>query len=141
LNNLLTKLNYKDQPRIAIINAGEKFLASVGKELKGVQIDIDIDQRFLYDFMIIFAELVSEVELMAPKAIHNLASDGILWLAYPKKTSKLFSSDIDRDHGWEVLIERGFDKIRLVAVDDDWSALRFRNVKFIKSNRRHSSQS
>jgi hypothetical protein len=133
MDDLLTKLNYKGQQRIAVINAGEKFLALVEKELNGVQIDKDIDQRFPYEFIIIFVQHVPEVELVAPKALHNLTSDGILWFAYPKKTSKNISSDIDRDHGWEVLINRGFDKVRLISIDDDWSALRFRNVRFIRS--------
>ena len=133
MDDLLTKLNYKGQQRIAVINAGEKFLALVEKELNGVQIDKNIDQRFPYEFIIIFVQHVPEVELVAPKALHNLTSDGILWFAYPKKTSKNISSDIDRDHGWEVLINRGFDKVRLISIDDDWSALRFRNVRFIRS--------
>jgi hypothetical protein len=86
--------------------------------------------------MIVFTELVIEVEKYAPKALHNIVSDGVLWFAYPKKTSKKScSSDLDRDHGWVILTDRGFDKIRLVAIDDDWSALRFRNVRFIKSSK------
>ena len=137
---LLTKLNYKGQQRIAVINAGEKFLSFLEKELKEVQIDKEIDQRFPYEFVILFVQYVSEVELLAPLALHNLTSDGILWFAYPKKTSKKISSDIDRDHGWEVLINRGFDKVRLIAINEDWSALRFRNVRFIKSTHNRFSQ-
>jgi hypothetical protein len=60
-------------------------------------------------------------------------ADGVLWFCYPKKTSKKYSSDIDRDHGWKVLNDSGFYGIRLVAVDENWSALRFRNKKYIKS--------
>jgi len=140
MDALITKLNYKGQQRIAVINAGERFLAFLAKELKGVQFDKEIDQRFPYEFIILFVRLVSEVKLLAPKALHNLTSDGILWFAYPKKTSKKFSSDIDRNHGWEVLTDHGFDKVRLVAIDDDWSALRFRNVRFIKSAQGRFSQ-
>jgi hypothetical protein len=140
MDKLLTKLNYKGQQRIAVINAGDKFLSALEEGLKGVQVDRAIDQRFPYEFLIIFVQLVSEVEFMAPKALHNLTADGVLWFAYPKKTSKKLSSDIDRDHGWEVLIDRGFDKVRMVAVDEDWSALRFRNVRFIKSAQRRFSQ-
>ncbi|MBA4322399.1 MAG: hypothetical protein C0408_06225 [Odoribacter sp.] len=136
----ITKLNYKGQKRIAVINADDKFLMLLERELEGVQIDKEIDQRFPYEFMIFFVRFVCEVELVAPDALHNLISDGILWFAYPKRTSKKYSSDIDRDHGWEILIERGFDKVRLVAIDDDWSALRFRNVRFIKSSRGRFSQ-
>jgi hypothetical protein len=136
MNKLLDKLNYKSQKRIAVINAGENFLKSLSKELIDVQVDVEIDQRFPYEFMLLFVELVSEVKTLAPMALHNLTSDGILWFAYPKKTSKKYSSDIDRDHGWEVLLDRGFDKVRQVALDDDWSALKFRNVRFIKSARK-----
>jgi hypothetical protein len=140
MEDLLTKLNYKGQQRIAVINADEKFPAFPENKLVGVQIDKDIDQRFPYEFIILFVQHVSEVELLAPKALHNLTSDGVLWFAYPKKTSKKISSDIDRDHGWEVLINRGFDKVRLIAIDDNWSALRFRNVRFIKSTHGRFSQ-
>jgi hypothetical protein len=137
---LLTKLNYKGQQRIAVINAGEKFLSFLEKELEEVQIDKEIDQRFPYEFVIFFVQYVSKVELLAPIALHNLISDGILWFAYPKKTSKKISSDIDRDHGWQVLINLGFDKVRLIAINEDWVALRFRNVRFIKSTHNRFSQ-
>jgi hypothetical protein len=66
-------------------------------------------------------------------ALHNLMDDGVLWFCYPKKTSKKYSSDIDRDHGWKVLNDSGLYGIRMVAIDKDWSALRFRNKKYIKS--------
>jgi hypothetical protein len=105
-----------------------------------VQVDTEIDQRYPYEFMLIFVKLVSEIDLLAPKALHNLISDGILWFAYPKKTSKEYFSDIDRDHGWEVLLDRGFDKVRQVAINDVWSALRFRNIRYIKSGRNRFPQ-
>jgi hypothetical protein len=133
---LFKKLNYKGQKRIAVINCSEDFYNSSANALSDVQIDTEIDPRYPYEFMLIFAELVIEVEKFAPRALHNLVLDGVLWFAYPKKTStKSCSSDLDRDHGWEVLIERGFDKVRQVAIDNDWSALRFRNVRFIKSTK------
>jgi hypothetical protein len=65
--------------------------------------------------------------------LHNLTADGILWFCYPKKTSKKFSSDLERDRGWKALNDAGFFGIRMVSIDDDWSAMRFRNIRFIKS--------
>jgi hypothetical protein len=140
MDALIAKLNYKGQRRIAVINAPEKFIEYFETELNGVQIDKEIDQRFPYEFLILFVSLVSEVESLAPKALHNLISDGILWFAYPKKGSKKLRSDIDRDHGWEILTDRGLDKVRLVSLDNDWSALRFRNIRFIKSAHGRFSQ-
>jgi hypothetical protein len=140
MNILLGKLNYKGQKRIAVINGSESFLRSLTKDISEVQIDVEIDLRFPYEFMLIFVELVSEVDVLAPRALHNLTSDGILWFAYPRKTSKKYSLDIDRNHGWEVLLDRGFDKVRQVAIDKDWSALRFRNIRFIRSAQNRFSQ-
>jgi hypothetical protein len=133
---LYKKLNYRGQKRFALINCSEEFYNKSVKALPGVQIDTEIDPRYPYEFMIVFTELVIEVEKYAPKALHNLVTDGVLWFAYPKKTSKKScTSDLDRDHGWVILTGRGFDKVRQIAIDDDWSALRFRNVRFIKSSK------
>ena len=133
MKNLLEKLNYKGQKRISIINADSAFINSISPELKDVTIDQKIDPRYPYEFIIIFVKTVSDVEQFAPMTLHNLKADGVLWFSYPKKTSKKYSSEIDRDHGWKVLNDSGFHGVRLIAVDTDWSALRFRNKKYIKS--------
>jgi hypothetical protein len=133
MKELLRKLNYKDQKRIAVFNAEDAFLSAVKKELGNVITDSEIDQRCPYTFMIFFVKTAGEVDHSAAIALHNLTADGVLWFCYPKKTSKKFSSDLDRDHGWEPLTRSGFHGIRMVAVDEDWSAMRFRNIKYIKS--------
>ena len=107
MKNLLDKLNYKGQKRISVINAEESFIFSISSELKDVIIDQEIDPRYPYEFIILFVTRVSELEFLAPMALHNLMADGVLWFCYPKKTSKKYSSDIDRDHGWKVLNDSG----------------------------------
>lgn len=133
MKNLLAKLNYKGQKRISVINAEEAFIQSIYSEVNDMVIDQKIDPRYPYEFIIIFVKTVAEVEQIAPITIHNLKADGVLWFCYPKKTSKKYSSDIDRDHGWKVLNDSGLYGIRLVSIDIDWSAFRFRNKKYIKS--------
>lgn len=133
MKSLLTKLNYKGQKRISVLNAEESFIRSISSELKDVIIDHEIDPRYPYEFIILFVTRVSELEFLAPMALHNLMADGVLWFCYPKKTSKKYSSDIDRDHGWKVLNDSRLYGVRLVTIDADWSALRFRNIKYIKS--------
>lgn len=132
--SLLVKMNYKGQKRIAVLNGEEIILKALKVAIPGTAIDTEIDPRFPYEFIVVFLTAKSEVEPVASAAIHNLTADGVLWFSYPRKNSKKISSDIDRDHGWDFLIERGFDKVRQVSVNDDWSALRFRNVRFIRSS-------
>ncbi len=133
MKELLKKLNYREHKRIAVINAEESFFNDVAKTLKNIIIDKEIDQRCPYEFMIFFVTSVKDVNNLAPAALHNLSADGVLWFCYPKKSSKKYSSDLERDHGWNALNDAGLHGIRMVAIDADWSALRFRNVKYIKS--------
>ncbi len=136
MEELLRKLNYKDYKRIAVINAEEFFFRAISRELIGVITDNEIDQRCPYEFIIIFVRSVSEVSRFAPMALHNLTADGILWFCYPKKNSKLYSSGPERDCGWSALNDLGFHGIRMVSIDENWSAMRFRNIRYIKSTSR-----
>jgi hypothetical protein len=133
MKELLKKLNYKGHLRIAVLNAGNEFLNEITAELQGVIIDREIDQRCPYEFIIVFAKSVNEVEHWGPVTLHNLTADGILWFCFYKKSSPGFSGGPERDKGWKTLKDAGFHGIKLVSVDKDWSAMRFRNVKYIKS--------
>jgi hypothetical protein len=133
MKDLLKKLNYKGNKRIAIINAEDFFLAELIKELNDIIIDREIDQRCPYEFIMVFVRSVAEVKDFAPITLHNLIADGTLWFCYPKKTSKIYADGPERDRGWKSLNDAGFYGIRVVAIDNDWSAMRFRNVKYIKS--------
>jgi hypothetical protein len=133
MKKLFEKLNYKGNNRIAVLNSEEDFAASLSMQLSELTIDREVDPRFPYDFILIFVRNQAEVEKFSAIALHNLLCDGVLWFCYPKKSSKKYHSDIDRDHGWKTLNDAGFHGIRQVAIDSDWSALRFRYIKFIRS--------
>jgi len=135
MDNILKKLRYGDQNRIAVLNAPEEFRERINGLLPEVMIDTEINARYLYDFMIVFTPASADVEKLGPACIHNLSDDGKLWLAYPKGRSHKYTTDINRDHGWDTVTETGFRPVSQVAIDDDWSALRFRNAKYIKSVR------
>jgi hypothetical protein len=86
-------------------------------------------------FALSFVTQRAELHRLSRKLSAKAAGDAILWFAYPKGTSKKYSCDFNRDDGWEVLRQAGFDSVRQVAIDDDWSALRFRRVEFIKQSK------
>ena len=56
-----------------------------------------------------------------------------MWFAYPKGSSKRYRCGINRDTGWAALGKAGFEGVRMVAIDEDWSAVRFRRAEFIKT--------
>ncbi len=48
-------------------------------------------------------------------------------------TSRKFRSDINRDGMWELLSRLGIRAVRQISIDDDWSALRFRGERYVKT--------
>ena len=135
MDDILNKLKYAGQNRIAVLNAPDEFRERITGLLPEVQIDTEINARFLYEFMIAFTPGSGDVEKIGPSCIHNLSDDGKLWMAYPKGTSRKYVTDINRDRGWNTVEETGFRRVSQVAIDNDWSALRFRNARYVRSNK------
>ena len=77
-----------------------------------------------------------EVDALAPEIAARAKGDAAVWFAYPKGTSKKYKCDFNRDTGWAALNAAGFDTVRSIAIDEDWTGLRFRRKEFIKSSKR-----
>ena len=73
------------------------------------------------------------MEALAKVVAKTTLPDAVVWFAYPKGTSKKDTSEISRDAGNEALGDAGFEPVCLVAIDEDWSAKRFRRAEFIKT--------
>jgi hypothetical protein len=58
--------------------------------------------------------------------------DGLLWVAYPKGGAKI-KTDVNRDRLWDALTGTGWRPVRQVALDDVWSAMRFRPADRVSS--------
>lgn len=67
--------------------------------------------------------------------VYELNFDGLLWMIFPKKSSKVHST-ISKDTGWEPLHEIGYKEIAIASIDENWAALRFRSTSLIKSAKR-----
>ena len=84
-------------------------------------------------FAIGFAATQSECDLVSSTIAKATEGDSIVWVAYPKGTSRKYKCDFNRDAGWTVLGDAGFEPVRQVAIDEDWTALRFRRTEYIES--------
>lgn len=135
---IFDKLNLKDHETIVVIDSPQSFEEEL-RLLKGVKVVRDARGLASVEFAIAFVTRRAEVERAARKLIKKSADDATLWFAYPKGTSKTIKSEVNRDTGWEVLHNAGFDTVRLVAIDADWSALRFRRKEHIGGARRPDS--
>ena len=125
------KLNLKAQTEIAVVNAPASFEPEIAA-LRGVAVRRSLAGAEVA-FSLAFVTKQPEVDALAKSVAKRTVGDAVVWFAYPKQSSKKYKSEIDRDHGWAALGAAGFEPVRMVAIDADWSAKRFRRVGFIKT--------
>ena len=76
---------------------------------------------------LVFARNCSELVRHMPRAIAALAPGGALWVAFYKKSSGQ-KTDLDRDTIREHAMTLGLRAVSIIAIDAQWSALRFKTV-------------
>src|SRR6267143_428796 len=105
LTPLVKKLGIKAGQSVVLINAPKDF----AKELH---------------FIMLFVDLARVLQRELPKLKQKLASDGSLWVSWPKKTSGVetdLSFDIVQQSGLRI----GLVDVKICAVNDVWSGLKF----------------
>lgn len=133
--DIWSKLNLKDHGRIAVVDAPESFEPHLG-ELADVHVERDLNGAAASPFLIAFVTSRERISEVADALATMPEGDATVWFAYPKASSKRYRCDFNRDSGWEPLGRAGFEGVRQVSIDEDWSALRFRRAEHIRSMRR-----
>lgn len=132
MSALFKKLNWKNQPEIVVINAPNSFEAELAA-LSGVTIRRQLAEVENITFSLAFVTRQEELDNLARAVAARAKGDALVWFAYPKGSSKRYRCEFNRDTGWAELGRLGFEGVRQVAIDEDWSALRFRRVEYIKT--------
>lgn len=114
--DLLSKLNHRGQP-VVLVNVPAEAI----------------------DFPLVFGRTLAEVETHGGAVLERARGDAVVWFCYPTGSSRRFTCEFNRDSGWQVLGAHGFEPVRQVSFDVDWSALRFRHVAYIKNLTRRAS--
>ena len=93
-----------------------------------------------YPFVQIFVTRLSDINKVARRLSKHAAPNALVWISYPKKTSRT-NSDLSRDLIREAMSGAGWHAVSIVAIDEVWSALRFRPVGQVglRSHPRHSA--
>jgi hypothetical protein len=134
---LFKKLNLSDSTSILVLNAPPTFETELAG-LQGVTILRKASAKNTCPFAMGFAVTQAELDEISNQFAKHTQGDAVVWIAYPKGTSKKYKCEFNRDSGWTVLGNAGFEPVRQVAIDEDWSALRFRRTEFIKSLTRNN---
>src|SRR5262249_32710999 len=115
---LSKKLGVKAGQKVVAVNAPDDYAAMLGELPKGAALSAKDG-----DVVHLFAKDPRELGKFFPKAQRALGESGNLWISYLKGSDQL-----NRDRGWEVVTEAGFQGVSLVSVDASWSAMRFRRA-------------
>lgn len=123
---LIKKLRLPQDGKVLVLQSPDGYLPNIGLGEPETLFDQNLTGK--YDFVQLFTVTVEELEKYGPQALKAIKPDGLLWLCYPKGSSKL-KTDLSRDKGWDIVKAAGFEGVSLVSVDDTWSAMRFRPLE------------
>ncbi len=129
---LFKKLNLGAHRNILVLNAPDSFESETAA-LAGVSVSRDDSEAPTIPFLLAFVRTLAEVKAVAAFLPPPSLGDVVIWFAYPKASSKRYRCEFNRDTGWEAVRAAGFDSVRQVAIDENWSALRFRRNEYIKA--------
>jgi hypothetical protein len=123
---LSRKLKLKAGANAAVVNAPGGYLDALQPLPEGATIAGKI--KGPHDWIQLFCATRADLETLAPVAAGALAPSAMLWLCFPKGTSKL-QTDLTRDIGWDVMEQIDLKYVTLVSVNDTWSAFGLRPYK------------
>ena len=90
----------------------------------GVDKELPATGGRIYDYAHVFEMDRTRVEAMVPSIRASVKADGILWISWPKKSSKV-PTDITEDVLREIWLPTGLVDVKVAAIDAVWSGLKF----------------
>jgi hypothetical protein len=115
------RLQVKGERRLALIGAS----AALEKAVGAAKAHADLAKA---DVVLLVAPDRAGLEAKLPDVLKKMPEAAILWVAYPKLSSRL-AHDLSRDIIHALAPKHGLDTVSQIAIDEDWSALRLKRVK------------
>jgi hypothetical protein len=131
LQTMFEKLQLKDEKNILIQGLPSAIEKQFAKLTFAKSVTPLLRNRGI-DFAVVFAINKKQLTDILNDVLPALAKDANFWIAYPKVASKI-ASDLTRDHNWECLENYGLDAVRQIAMDNVWTAMRFKKKAAISS--------
>lgn len=124
---VLRKMNYKAGP-IAVLGAPDELRALIGAWSRDYPLTEEPGGSARIaapSFLLVFAASRAKFDELLPGLAPKVGQGIVFWVAFPKQSSPRYDSDLNRDIVWKLMEPLGFKPARNVALDEDWSALRF----------------
>jgi hypothetical protein len=119
---LVRKLGLRPGWRVAVLGGPDGLAGLLGELPPGLRLvgrlSADLDAAWL------FVTTRRELERRLPDVLARLPVDGTLWISWPKRASGV-ATDVNEHVLREVVLPTGWVDIKVAAVDEVWSGLRF----------------
>ena len=119
---LVKKLGIKTGMKVAFVAAPRHYPELLGPLSDEVRVMRRLGRRM--DLVHFFTASYAELQRRFPALKRALASDGSLWISWPKKASKL-PKDLAEPDVRKTGLDGGLVDVKICAVDEDWSGLKF----------------
>jgi hypothetical protein len=128
-SKLSKKLRIQPGQRLLFVNAPGGYVESLEPLPEGIEFSGSTGPD--HDFVHLFVKDTGDLETYGPAAFESVKYDGLVWISYPKGSSKV-DTDLNRDSLWELMTETtGLRPVTQVSVDATWSAIRFRPTEMV----------
>ena len=132
MTGTVKKLGLKPGMRALVISAPSGYIDSLVPLPDRVEVSESLGSA--HDFVQFFATKKSEIAKSAKKLLQSAGPGALVWITYPKKTSGV-DSDLSREAVWAAMEGTGWRPVSQIAIDEIWSALRFRPIQEVKSRK------
>ena len=130
--SIVKKLGLKPRMRALVLRAPSGYMNSLSPLPD--QVEISQDLGGIHEFVQFFAMKKSDIVGSAKKVLQSAAPGALVWISYPKRASGL-DSDLSREIVWSAMEGTGWRPVSQIAIDEVWSALRFRPIADVKSRK------
>lgn len=119
---LIKKLGVKEGFKVGLVNAPKSFVKALGKLPSKAKMVTNLTDGL--DVIILFAPLAKGLDKQFAILAEKLSANGSLWVAWPKKSSGV-ATDLSFNLVQEVGLNCGLVDIKICAIDETWSGLKF----------------
>jgi len=117
------KLGIRPGHRVALDRPPSGFEATLGELPEGARL-LPSRRGGDFDVILLFVKDLETLEAKLGPATAGMGPATSLWICWPKKTSPL-AGDVDENKVRERGLAAGFVDVKVCAVDQDWSGLKF----------------
>ncbi|HEX5835057.1 MAG TPA: hypothetical protein VFY34_14450 [Pyrinomonadaceae bacterium] len=119
---LLKKLGIKEQSRLAFVNAPKDFQSYLGPLPAGAAVVKRLAKPL--DLVLLFVKSERALARDFAKLSDKLATNGMIWIAWPKKSSGV-ATDLSFERVQRIGLDAGLVDVKICAIDETWSGLKF----------------